>query len=336
MYSALASEERFKKLPIVKKFNEFLRVGNGVKKLLLKYFSKQLLKGGSSHAYKNIPYDDYYRWQAQTDEDPESYEAWRNELMENHKNYFTEEDDTFLRIGLPLLRDAIDGLAEFDKSSHREILGGSSEQFRMGVDNIMKIRDFGEKATKLGWKVWKKTLGTDPQEVFRRRQAENRPEEPPSREPSPVPPEAEAVALALARRLERIKEIETQLRLNAEYLEIESIQPEDLLEQDRARGEYLQSEGYPLSRDDVGRLEAELAELKQLSGMGIKYIDYYRWLKARPKERTSTDNIIADWTNEIVDNYKNYFNKKERFAIFLGRRLMTHLRAQRLRLRNQL
>jgi len=164
------NKNRFEKSSFMKTVNEKLEIGEGVKKIIMKYFKSELLRTKSKQPdLKTSPigYQDFQDWQRITGRDPDSWKDWALELMGNFHSYYDPIDVAYIQLGFNTYTDFDSFISRLitDEQKKEAIYGGSYAQFQYGLRNIEKFRQMGIELYKFAMKYWKGKYGQPPRPI---------------------------------------------------------------------------------------------------------------------------------------------------------------------------
>lgn len=149
---AYQNKERFDNLLEIKRIRRRLETGKEVKRLFLKYFTRELLNTGKLVVFK--PPSDYLAyyldWQNKLSDNPDNQEEWKEEITNNYSEYYPPMDSVYIKLGKRLY----DAMKKLPKDKIIKLFGGSVEKFKYGIQQVEKFRRFGKEIFELIERLW--------------------------------------------------------------------------------------------------------------------------------------------------------------------------------------
>ena len=149
---AYQNKERFDNLLEIKRIRRRLETGKEVKRLFLKYFTRELLNTGKLVKFE--PPKDYLAyyldWQNKLSNDPDDREEWKEEITNNYSEYYPPMDSVYIKLGKRLY----DAMKKLPKDKIIKLFGGSVEKFKYGIQQVEKFRRFGKEIFELIERLW--------------------------------------------------------------------------------------------------------------------------------------------------------------------------------------
>lgn len=153
---AYQNKERFNNLLEIKRIRRRLETGKEVKRLFLKYFTRELLNTGKLVKFEPpADYLAYYLdWQNKLSDDPDDREEWKEEITTNYSEYYPPIDSVYIKLGKRLY----DAMKKLPNIKVVGLLGGSVENFKYGIQQVEKFRRFGKEIFELIERLWPSEL----------------------------------------------------------------------------------------------------------------------------------------------------------------------------------